>query len=94
MLGDKGVSTIINSSQNQKITTIQYKNIGSRSSKSSSEYCMETTLSPNLLETRFSNKWKECCPTAFLWKDGLQPVVYKKNVSLPTTIDGMLLRVL
>lgn len=26
-------------------------------------------------------------PYAFLWKDGLQPVVYKKNVSLPTTID-------
>jgi hypothetical protein len=24
---------------------------------------METTLIPNLLETRFSNKWKECCPT-------------------------------
>lgn len=56
MLGDKGVSTIINSSQNEKITTIQYKNIGSRSSKSSSEYCMETTLIPNLLETRLSNK--------------------------------------
>lgn len=62
-LGDKGVSTTINSSQNEKITTIQYKNIGSRSSKSSFEYCIETTLSPNLLETRFSNKWKEFCPT-------------------------------